>query len=259
MVSELFRLRFFRIGAIATRALPTVIIYYGIDINEGETNPCDRGSKRPPFPEAVILCGVRLSQLIDVCEAYLPKRSVRKVDHAEQKADNKWNCDRVMEARDSLCGALTPLPITHIPSVLIVIDPSNSRDDNRLSTGNDQRPALEPVMAGRTPLRSWFVIILSLLVTQQIAPRACAWGRVGHHVISRLAENQLAPAAKAAIAELLEPGESPADASLWADENRGRLPKTAPWHYVDVPLGRTPLRCPVLGGCFDEGLHGGQD
>jgi hypothetical protein len=27
-----------------------------------------------------------------------------------------------------------------------------------------------------------------------------------------------------------------ADASLWADENRGRLPKTAPWHYVDVPL-----------------------
>ncbi len=35
---------------------------------------------------------------------------------------------------------------------------------------------------------------------------------------------------------LLEPGESLADASLWADENRGRLPKTAPWHYVDVPL-----------------------
>ena len=27
-----------------------------------------------------------------------------------------------------------------------------------------------------------------------------------------------------------------ADASLWADENRGRLPKTAPWHYVHVPL-----------------------
>ena len=35
---------------------------------------------------------------------------------------------------------------------------------------------------------------------------------------------------------MLEPGESLADASLWADENRGRLPKTAPWHYVDVPL-----------------------
>ena len=65
---------------------------------------------------------------------------------------------------------------------------------------------------------------------------AWAWGRLGHRVISRLAEKQLTPKAKAAIAELLEPGESLADASLWADENRGRLPKTAPWHYVDVPL-----------------------
>jgi hypothetical protein len=66
--------------------------------------------------------------------------------------------------------------------------------------------------------------------------RAWAWGRLGHWVISRIAEKQLTPAAKAAIAELLEPGESLADASLWADVNRGRLPKTAPWHYVDVPL-----------------------
>jgi hypothetical protein len=65
---------------------------------------------------------------------------------------------------------------------------------------------------------------------------ALAWGRLGHRVISRLAELHLTPQAKAAIAELLEPGESLADASLWADENRGRLPKTAPWHYVDVPL-----------------------
>jgi nuclease S1 len=55
-------------------------------------------------------------------------------------------------------------------------------------------------------------------------------------VISRLAEQHLTPAAKAAVAELLEPGESLADASLWADQNRRCLPKTAPWHYVDVPL-----------------------
>ena len=39
-----------------------------------------------------------------------------------------------------------------------------------------------------------------------------------------------------------EPGESLADASLWADENRGRLPKTAPWHYVDVPLDEPQVR-----------------
>jgi hypothetical protein len=62
------------------------------------------------------------------------------------------------------------------------------------------------------------------------------WGRLGHRVISRLAEQHMTPQAKAAVAELLEPGESLADALLWADQNRGRQAKTAPWHYVDVPL-----------------------
>jgi hypothetical protein len=52
-------------------------------------------------------------------------------------------------------------------------------------------------------------------------------GPLGHRVISLLAERHLTTQAKAAIKELLEPGESLADASLWADENRGRLPKTA--------------------------------
>jgi nuclease S1 len=65
---------------------------------------------------------------------------------------------------------------------------------------------------------------------------AYAWGRLGHRVISRLAEKQMTPAAKAGVAALLEPGESLADASTWADENRRELPKTAPRHYVDVPL-----------------------
>ncbi len=46
----------------------------------------------------------------------------------------------------------------------------------------------------------------------------------------------MTPEAMAQFGALLEPGESLADASLWADENRGRLPETAPWHYVDVPL-----------------------
>jgi hypothetical protein len=75
-----------------------------------------------------------------------------------------------------------------------------------------------------------------LLASTEIARPAFAWGRLGHRVVSRLAERHLTPQAKVAIAELLEPGESLADASLWADEHRGRLPKTAPWHYVDVPL-----------------------
>jgi S1/P1 Nuclease len=60
--------------------------------------------------------------------------------------------------------------------------------------------------------------------------------RSPRHFPSRLAEKQLTPKAKAAIAELLEPGESLADLSLSSDENTRRRPKTARWHYVDVPL-----------------------
>jgi nuclease S1 len=44
---------------------------------------------------------------------------------------------------------------------------------------------------------------------------------------------------KAEIKALLEPGESLADCSTWADEVRGKMRHTAPWHYVDVPLGET--------------------
>jgi hypothetical protein len=76
----------------------------------------------------------------------------------------------------------------------------------------------------------WRLLVAALMlpVALQSERSAWAWGRLGHRIISRIAEKQLTPKAKAAIAELLEPGESLANASLWADENRGRLPKTAP-------------------------------
>jgi S1/P1 Nuclease len=74
-----------------------------------------------------------------------------------------------------------------------------------------------------------------LLILRSAAP-AWAWGRLGHRVIAKLAERHLTPAARAGIAGLLEPGESLADCSTSADEHRRELPKTAPWHYVDVPL-----------------------
>jgi hypothetical protein len=47
-------------------------------------------------------------------------------------------------------------------------------------------------------------------------------------VISKLAERHLTNQAKAEIKALLEPGESLADCSTWADEHRRELPKTAP-------------------------------
>ena len=75
-----------------------------------------------------------------------------------------------------------------------------------------------------------------VLILNPFTSAAWAWGRTGHRVIARLAERHLTDHAKAEIKALLEPGESLADASTWADEHRQELPKTAPWHYVDIPL-----------------------
>ena len=81
------------------------------------------------------------------------------------------------------------------------------------------------------------VMLVPVLVLLLALPSpAWAWGRLGHRVIAKLAERHLSDRAKAEIKALLEPGESLADCSTWADENRGRLRYTAPWHYVDVPL-----------------------
>lgn len=91
-------------------------------------------------------------------------------------------------------------------------------------------------MPGRPPRRLRITFVLTLLIALQSATPAWAWGRLGHRVISRIAKKHLTPHARDGIAELPDPGETIADASTWADEHRRQLPKTAPWHYVDVPL-----------------------
>jgi S1/P1 Nuclease len=108
--------------------------------------------------------------------------------------------------------------------------------------------------------RSIFVSALALLVCFQMPAPAWGWGRTGHRVIAKFAEKKLNPKAKAAIAALLDEDESIADASTWADENRGRLPKTAPWHYVDVPLDQAKYDARFSGdvpdkGCIVDKIH----
>ncbi len=90
-------------------------------------------------------------------------------------------------------------------------------------------------MPGQTRRRSWFVVAMILLVALQTATPVWAGRRLGHCVMAKLDEKHLNPKAKAA---LLEPGELLADCSTWADEHRRQLPKTAPWHYVDISLDR---------------------
>src|SRR5690348_9570281 len=99
-------------------------------------------------------------------------------------------------------------------------------------------PAETPVIprrSGRTTRLGMILAVMSAVILGSSSP-AWAGGRLGHRVIAKLAEPHISPEAKATIAELLEPGETLADASTWADEVRGRMRHTAPWHYVDVPL-----------------------
>jgi hypothetical protein len=78
--------------------------------------------------------------------------------------------------------------------------------------------------------------VLAFLMLMQPASPAWAWDRLAHRVAARLAERQLSDSAQAGIAELLEPAESLADASTWADENRRLVPGSGAWHYANVPL-----------------------
>jgi nuclease S1 len=88
----------------------------------------------------------------------------------------------------------------------------------------------------KRPRHSWFILGLTALLALETATPAWAWGRLGHRVISRLAKKHMTEKARDAPAELLEPNETIADASTWADSYRSQHRETGPWHYVDVPL-----------------------
>src|SRR5687768_12079862 len=81
-------------------------------------------------------------------------------------------------------------------------------------------------------MRLWSATLLVLLL-----PTICqAWGGEGHQLLALIAEDQLTPAAKAAVKELLD-GANISDAEVvnWADEIRRERRETAPWHYVNIP------------------------
>ncbi len=89
-----------------------------------------------------------------------------------------------------------------------------------------------PALVHLPPVALIAVLVLGIGPARQ----ALAWGRMAHRASTRLAEARLTPRARALIRELLEPGESLADASTWADENNQSIPGSAAWHYVNVPI-----------------------
>ena len=83
----------------------------------------------------------------------------------------------------------------------------------------------------RTPVHT---LVIAFTVSL-MASAAHAWGAQGHQVVALIAQAQLTPKARAEVHRLLalEPGETLASISTWADEHRS--PATAAWHYVNFP------------------------
>jgi len=61
-----------------------------------------------------------------------------------------------------------------------------------------------------------------------------SWGFKGHRAVATIAQKHL-NANIAYVTSAYLKGEQMEDVSTWADENRD--PKTAPWHYINLPLG----------------------
>lgn len=87
------------------------------------------------------------------------------------------------------------------------------------------------------PLTRAIASTTALALALVSTPLAFAWGPQGHRVIARVAEERLTPAAKAAIKELLLPGDTLPDIAGWADkEGHDAVPNSASWHYINVPI-----------------------
>jgi hypothetical protein len=95
--------------------------------------------------------------------------------------------------------------------------------------------------------RNGFIVTVLLMV--MIPNSVWAWGRLGHRVAARMAENRLTPAATRAVHALLGPGVKFADASTWADEQQ-EVPDSSHWHYVNIPIRETRYSARYCrGGC----------
>ena len=95
--------------------------------------------------------------------------------------------------------------------------PMNSLEHARFATRSAAQMAVAIVLGACAPSPSF------------------AWGVDGHRLVAEQAQRLLSPAARLEVDRLLalEPGDTLASISSWADENRSR--ETASWHYVNFP------------------------
>ena len=72
---------------------------------------------------------------------------------------------------------------------------------------------------------------------------AHAWGGDGHRIVCQIAWDELRTATRRQVQGLLDiqTREQFSDLCNWADEYRPSHLNTAPWHFVNVPIGATSV------------------
>ncbi len=69
-----------------------------------------------------------------------------------------------------------------------------------------------------------------------LPPASFPWGRDQHQVVGEIAEENLTPEAKTAVARILGSSDRLSDVATWADQVKHDRRDTAPWHYINYPL-----------------------
>ena len=106
--------------------------------------------------------------------------------------------------------------------------------------------------SGHKTVAALAYLVATLLLVTLLPASASAWGWEGHHLVMRLAEKRLTPAARQQIQTLLE-AEPEADdcgddstlgmmlcGGMWPDSSRFNThKKTYNWHFVDISLDET--------------------
>lgn len=77
--------------------------------------------------------------------------------------------------------------------------------------------------------------ILTFCLAVVLASPAHGWSSHGHRVVGHLADFELTEAAREAVLDLLEAGESLGSVGPWADWVREEREETAPLHYINGP------------------------
>lgn len=90
--------------------------------------------------------------------------------------------------------------------------------------------------ARRIPSK-WLALFTSFTLILASVP-CWGWGREGHQVVAIIAEDHLNETTKVMIQSLIGNNHL-YSVAMWADDMRKERKDTAPWHYVNIPLGGT--------------------